>query len=149
MAERRKYTARTRAKAVGIAVVEGVTAAERATGIPKQTIDYWMDKPEFGHLRTTAREVVAQQMWIGIQVGVQQLVEGLKGDAPLHHKASAFQALADRFALLTGDATSRTESRELHALPDSSYVEAIHEWERLTRAGSESPAPTPKEQPAL
>jgi hypothetical protein len=146
--ERRKYTARTRAKAVGIAAVEGVTAAERATGIPKETIQYWTTKPEFAHLRTTAREIVAEQMWIGIQVGVEQLVQGLKGDAPLHHKASAFQALADRFALLTGDATSRTESRELHDLPDSSYVEAIHEWERLTRVGGKSPAPTPEEQPA-
>ena len=131
MAERRRYTARTRAKAVGIAMVDGVTSAERQTGIPKETIQYWTAKPEFAHLRTTARETVAEEMWIGIQVGVRELVAGLSGDAPLHHKASAFQALADRFALLTGGATSRTESRELNDLPDSAYVAAIAEARRL------------------
>jgi transposase-like protein len=148
MTERRRYTAKTRAKAVGIAMVEGVTAAERETGIPKQTIDYWMDKPEFGHLRTTARETVAEGMWVGIQIGVRELSAGLTGDAPLHHKAAAFQALADRYALLTGGATSRTESRELNDLPDSAYVLAIHEWKRLTEPSGESPDREAETEPA-
>ena len=147
MAERRRYTARTRAKAVGIAMVDGVTAAERVTGIPKQTIDYWMDKPEFGHLRTTAREVVAEEMWVGIQVGVKELVAGLKGDAPLHHTSAAFQALADRFALLTGGATSRTESRELNDLPDSAYVNAIVSARHLVGDGGTSPDPETAPEP--
>ncbi len=147
MAERRRYTQRTRAKAVGIALVDGVTAAERVTGIPKETIQYWTQKPEFAQLRTTARETVAEEMWIGIQVGVRELVAGLSGDAPLHHKASAFQALADRFALLTGGATSRTESRELNDLPDSSYVAAIAEWQRLTGDGSKGPDPETAPEP--
>ncbi len=148
MTERRRYSARTKAKAVGIAVVEGVTEAERITGIPKQTIDYWMDKPEFGHLRTTAREVVAGEMWVGIQVGVKALVDGLNGDAPLHHKAAAFQALADRFALLTGGATARTENRELNDLPDSAYVDAIRAAEAIVGAVDPSPAPTPPDEAA-
>jgi hypothetical protein len=146
MAERRRYTTKTRAKAVGIAMVDGVTAAERVTGIPKETIQYWTTKPEFAQLRTTAREVVAEEMWIGIQVGVRELVAGLAGDAPLHHKASAFQALADRFALLTGGATSRTESRELNDLPDSAYVDAIHEAVRLV--GEASPDREAEAEPA-
>jgi len=147
MTERRKYTARTRAKAVGIAMVDGVTQAERVTGIPKTTIQQWKDRPEYAQLRTTAREVVAESMWVGIQVGVEQLVEGLKGDAPLHHKASAFQALADRFALLTGGATGRMETRELNDLPDSAYVEAIHEFRHLAAGGSPSPDPAPAGEP--
>lgn len=110
MAERRRYSAKTRAKAAGIAVVEGVTEAERRTGIPKETIHYWLNKPEFAHLRTTARETVVEQFWVGVQVGVEQVIEGLKGDAPLNHKAEATRMLADRFALLNGEATTRTES---------------------------------------
>lgn len=140
----RKYTGRTRAKAVGIAMVDGVTAAERVTGIPKETIQYWTKKPEFAHLRTTARETVAEEMWIGIQVGVRELVAGLAGDAPLHHKAAAFQALYDRFALMTGGATGRMETRELNDLPDSAYVDAIATAKRLL-LGSGPDAPVAEE----
>ena len=115
MAERRRYTAKERAKAVGIATVDGVTRAEKVTGIPKTTIDYWLDKPEFVHLRTTAREKVIEELWVGIQVGVKELTDGLKGDAPLHHKASAFDSLAERYALLNGEATARHETADVTA----------------------------------
>lgn len=141
MAQRRRYTAKQRAEAAGIAVVEGVTAAERVTGIPKTTIQYWTEKPEFAQLRTTAREAVIEELWVGLQIGVRELSAGLAGDAPLHHKAQAFVALAERYALLSGDATSRTESRELHDLPDSAYIDAIHEAVRLVGgAGAEGEA---------
>ena len=146
MAERRRYTAKQRATAAGIAVVDGVTAAERVTGIPKETIQYWTQKPEFAQLRTTAREAVIEELWVGLQIGVRELSSGLAGDAPLHHKAQAFIALAERYALLSGDATSRTESRELHDLPDSAYVEAIREATRLISAAS--PDPTSAKEPA-
>lgn len=115
MTERRRYTARQRAKAVGIATVDGVTAAERVTGIPKETVHYWLDKPEFAHLRTTAREAVVQEMWVGIQIGIDELAKGLKGDAPLHHKADAVRTLVDRYALLNGEATERAETRDISA----------------------------------
>lgn len=109
-APRRRYTAKQRAQATGLAIVEGVTEAERQTGIPKQTIDYWTTKPEFGHLRTTAQETVAEQFWIGIQVGLREVIKGLEGDAPLREKAEAMKVMADRYALLTGGVTGRTES---------------------------------------
>ena len=144
----RRYTAKQRAKAVGVAMVDGVTAAERVTGIPKTTIQDWTKRPEYVQLRTTARETVAEGMWVGIQIGVRELTAGLTGDAPLHHKASAFQALADRYALLTGGATSRTESRELNDLPDSAYVDAIHEFRHLTGTGSPSADPEAEKEPA-
>ncbi len=113
MTARRRYTAKERAAAVGIAVADGVTAAERQTGIPKQTTDYWQSKPEFGHLRTTARETVAEQFWIGIQVGLREVIKGIEGDAPLREKAEAMKVMADRYALLTGAVTARTETIRL------------------------------------
>lgn len=128
MAERRRYSARTKAKAVGIAVVDGVTAAERVTGIPKTTIDYWLDKPEFVQLRTTAREKVVEQLWVGIQVGVEELTAGIRGDAPLNHKAAAFDSLAERYALLNGEATARTENRELLSSFNDGEQEALAAW---------------------
>jgi hypothetical protein len=100
---------------VGIAMVDGVSAAERVTGIPKETVQYWTQKPEFAQLRTTARETVVEQMWIGIQVGIEELSKGLKGDAPLHHKADAVRTLVDRYALLNGEATERHETADVTA----------------------------------
>jgi hypothetical protein len=140
MAERRRYTARQRAKAVGIATVEGVTAAERQTGIPKETIQYWTQKPEFAQLRTTARETVIEQLWIGIQVGIEVLTSGLKGDAPLNHKADALRTLAERYALLNGEATTRTENRELHDKSDDELRDGVREAERILASGRDAAA---------
>ena len=123
MATRRRYTKQQKAEAVGIAVVEGVTAAERSTGIPKETIHYWTQREEFAQFRTTAREVVVDSLWIGVQIGARELVAGLQGDAPLHHKAAAWQALTDRYLLLSGEATSRSEHRDI--TPDDAGIDAI------------------------
>jgi hypothetical protein len=109
----RRYTPRQKARATGIALVDGVTEAAKRTGIPKQTIDYWQSKPEFGPLRTTAQELVAEQFWVGIQVGLREVIKGIEGNAPLREKAEAMKVMADRYALLTGQATDRRESRDL------------------------------------
>ena len=139
MPTRRRYTAKQRAEAAGIAVVEGVTRASEDTGIPKQTIDYWLDKPEFGHLRTKSREEVAEQLWAAIQVGIKEVAKGIVGDAPLRDKSVALGILYDKHALMTGGATGRTENRELHDLPDSVYVDAIRAAEAvLEGAASEA-----------
>lgn len=137
MATRRKYSAATRAQAVGIAVVDGVTAAERVTGIPKETIHQWKNRPEYAQLRTTAREVVIEQLWVGIQIGIDALTEGLKSDAPVNHKAAAFQALAERYALLNGEATTRSENRELHDKSDDELLAGVREADAIiARAAS-------------
>lgn len=140
-----KYDAKTRATAAGIAAAEGVTEAERQTGIPKETIHYWLNKPEFAHLRTTARETVADQFWVGVQVGLEQIVAGLKGDAPLKDKAAALATLYDRHALLTGGATGRTESRDITGtLSDSDVIATLRAVDEATsgrRAEAEDPVP--------
>ena len=136
---RRRYDADTKATAVGIATVEGVTEAERQTGIPKTTIHYWLDQPEFVHLRTTARDQLAERFWVGIQVGLEEVAKGLRGDAPLKDKAAALGVLYDRHALLTGGATGRTESRDITGtLTDAEVVHAIRDAEALL-TGAEKP----------
>ena len=115
---RRRYTAKERAQAVGIASVEGVTEAERVTGIPKETVQYWTRKPEFAQLRTTAREVVIADFWAGIQIGASEIAKGLSGDAPLKDKAQAVAVLVDKYALLSGQATVRTETLTAGLAPE-------------------------------
>jgi len=134
---RRRYTAKERATAAGIAVVEGLTIAHEKTGIPLTTIDYWMDRPEFVELRTKTRDQVADQMWAGIQVGLREVVAGLSGDAPLRDKSVALGILYDKHALLTGGATARSESRDISGtLSDADVIDAIRAAEDYARAGS-------------
>ena len=131
MPTRRRYTAKQRAEAAGIAVVEGPTRASEDTGIPRKTIEYWLDKPEFAELRHKTREAVADELWTAIQIGITEVAKGIVGDAPLRDKSVALGILYDKHALLTGGATGRMESRELNDLPDSVYVDAIHEAVRV------------------
>lgn len=114
----RRYTPKQKAEAVGIATMMGVTEAGRETGIPKQTIDYWRSDPRFGHLRTRAREEVVADLWIGVQIGAEALIRGMESDAPLRDKAQAWAALTDRYALLAGEATTRSEHRDIADEPD-------------------------------
>lgn len=112
--QHRRYSARTKARAVGIAVVEGVTRAEEETGIPKETIHYWTHDPTFAQLRTRARDEFLAEMWAGVQLGVRALIKGLDGDeAPLRDKSQAVDVLARNYQLMSGAATSRTETKEL------------------------------------
>ena len=133
MAERRRYSAKTKAKAVGIALVEGVTEAERQTGIPKETMHYWLRQPQFAHLRTRAREEVAEDFYTGVQIGLEEVSKGLRDpDVPLRDKAQALGIVYDRFALLTGAPTSRNENRDLSDRLDDhekdALADAIDEW---------------------
>jgi hypothetical protein len=148
VATRRRYTAKQRAEVAGIALVEGVTEAGRQTGVPKQTIDYWLSKPEFGQLRTTARDVVADQFWIGIQVGLREVVKGIQDpDVPLKDKHAALGTIYDRFALLSGMATARSESRDLTGtLSDADVIAAIAEADTVASTGGTAPEdPQPAE----
>lgn len=117
-----------RAEAVGLSLVKGVPAASKETGIPQRTIRLWKQSPEFAELRLSAREEVAATMWVAIQHGLDEVHAGLTDPAArLKDKADTLFGLIDRYQLLTGEATSRTESRDLtHDLDD-------HESEVLGR----------------
>ena len=146
MASRRRYTAKQKAELVALAAVEGVTEASRISEVPKTTIQYWTEQPEFAQLRTTAREKVEEAFNVAIQVGLRALMSNWQ-QASLKDQAYALGVIYDRHALMTGSATSRTESRELNDLPDSTYVEAIREFEAITRAGSPSPSVPAEDEP--
>lgn len=144
---RRRYTKADQAKVVALAEMKGQTVASEETGIPLTTINQWYHRPEYVELRTKTREDVADQFWAAIQIGLKAVVDGIH-EGKLSEKAIALGVLYDKYALMTGGATGRTESRDLNDLPDSAYVEAIHEFRRIAGAGSERPDPAPAEEPA-
>jgi hypothetical protein len=143
---RRRYTKADQARVVALAEMKGQTVAAEETGIPLTTINQWYHRPEYVDMRTKTREDVAEQFWQAIQIGLKAVVEGIS-DGKLSEKAIALGVLYDKYALMTGGATGRTESRELNDLPDSAYVDAIHAWRDLTRVGGGSPDPAPPEKP--
>lgn len=133
MAAHRRYSATDKAQAVGIAIAEGQRPASEKLGIPLSTLHRWYADPETARLRTTAREDVAEQMWIGVQIGVAEMVRGLKDPkARLRDKSDATSMLAEKYLLLTGQATSRQEIKDITAaLSDhekDALADAIDEW---------------------
>ena len=129
---RRRYTRADKAAVVAMATIEGQTEAARVTGIPLTTINAWYHHPDFVELRTRKQGEVEEMFWTGIQIGLRAVIEGFGGDAKLGEKSVALGVLFDKYALLTGKATSRTEQvsitdgfddHEKHALRDAIVAE--------------------------
>lgn len=148
MPQRRRYDAKTRAKTVGIAVVEGVTHAERMTGIPKTTIQYWLDKPEFVYLRTKTQDDRAEQFRVAAQAALARLIE-LIPTMDAHDLIILSGVAVDKAQLLSGGATSRTESRDLYDTINDHESEVLGEAIRgeLARRADASAAPSTVEDP--
>lgn len=130
---KRRYTKAEEATAVGVAVAEGQRAAADKLGIPLSTIHQWYHRPEYEQMRTTAREDVAESMWTGVQLGVAAMVKSLDDPkVPLRDKTDATSMLTEKYLLLTGQATSRHETRALtEGLDDhekTALRDAIDEW---------------------
>jgi len=138
MTTRRRYTKTEKAKAVGQAFATNVEAASEALGIPRTTIIGWTERPEYDVLRQTTRDQLADQLWTTIQIGVEEVAKGLRDpDAPLRDKVVAVGVLYDKHALLTGAATSRTESRDITgSITDAELVATLRSAESLVGAGS-------------
>lgn len=109
---RRRYTSQQRMAAVAEAEVNGLQRAAESTGIPKTTIEYWLDKPEFVQLRQKTRE----EMRDGFRVLVHKAQERLTGLIPSMEPRDLTILLGvatEKALLVAGDATSRSEVRSL------------------------------------
>jgi DNA-binding MarR family transcriptional regulator len=97
--------------AVMAAEMSGLTEAERITGIPKTTIDYWMDRPEFVEFRTKAREELAEAIRTVAALAWQRVAEGLiAGTFEPRDILFAAEKSTSLMQLLSGHPTERVES---------------------------------------
>lgn len=78
-------------------------------------------------LRTEKREDVAQDVWTAFQVGVRRVLELIPQTDDLQKVATATGIIYDKYALIAGQATSRSEHREL--------VEGMDDHERELLGG--------------
>lgn len=109
---RRRYTHEQRMAAVAEAEVNGLQQASERTGIPKTTIEYWLDKPEFVHLRAKTREEMRDGFRVLVHLAQQELTRRVKEMEP-RDLTVLLGVATDKDLLLSGDATSRTESRSV------------------------------------
>lgn len=136
---RRKYTHKQKLSAVLAADIVGVVAAEKQTGIRESTIRYWLDDPKFAEFRAKAREDMAEEAKVAAHLAWARVAELAPTMEPRDAIFAAEKA-SEFYQLLAGEATSRTESRELLSGFDDGEVEAASEWlrkvarERMTDA---------------
>jgi hypothetical protein len=136
VATRRRYTRSEKVKAVAAATLTSTEAAAESTGIPRRTIGYWLEQPEFAELRHKTRDGVAEEFWTTIQIGLRRIADLIPTTDDLQKVSVSLGILYDKHALLTGGATGRTESRDLTGtLGDGDLIAAVHEAEQIASAG--------------
>jgi transposase-like protein len=114
MAERRRYTRKTKAAAIIAATVSTAHAAALEMGIPDQTLRYWLDQPEFATLRNKTREEMAAGSFVLAQLAQQELTKKIRaGEVEPRDLAVILGIAIDKGQLLAGAATSRTETRAI------------------------------------
>lgn len=116
-----------RIAAVAIAEVNGAEAASEATGIPRTTIAYWLDRPEFVELRQKTRE----EMRDGFRVIVHKAQERLEALVPIMEPRDLTILLGvatDKGLLLAGDATTRTETRTWTDDLNDTEKQRLRDW---------------------
>lgn len=99
--------------AVAEAEVNGAEQAAEATGIPRTTILYWLDKPEFVALRRKTREEQRDGYRVLIAKAQERLVNAIPTMEP-RDVTILLGVAQDKDLLLSGDATTRSESRTLN-----------------------------------
>ena len=134
---------------VAAALNSSTKAAAESAGIPRRTVGYWLDDPEFASLRHETRDAVAESFWSAIQVGLREVANGLRDpDAPLRDKSVALGILYDKHALLTGGATNRSESRDITGtISDAEVAGAIRAAEAIAAGGAGRTAPPSEDAP--
>ena len=129
------------------AEMSGLTETAKTTGIPKSTIAYWLESPEFAQIRTRTREALADEIKTVAHLAWQRIGESLR-DGTMEPRDAVFAAekATSLYQLVTGMATTRTESRDISGtLSDADLIAAIREADAIA-SGSGTPT-SPAESP--
>jgi len=98
-------------------------AASEATGIPRTTIRQWLEKPEYASLRQNARESIAEEALVVARLAWQALGDAIRNGLVEPRELITAAGVATEKALLaSGEATARTEHRDLDDVDDTDAV---------------------------
>lgn len=113
------------------AEMSSVEAAAESTGIPRTTITYWMEEPEFVALRQKTRDDMAEESATLAHKALDEIRRRMAEFEP-RDLTVLFGVLVDKAQLLTGAATSRTETRDITDTLSPEQADAladeIDEW---------------------
>jgi len=126
MAERRRYDRKQKLSLVMAADMVGVVAASDSSGVPESTIRYWANKPEFAEYRAKAREDLAEEVGIVAHLAWQRVAEALRAGT-LEPRDALFAAdkATTLYQLVTGEATTRSEARDITDTLDDHERDAL------------------------
>ena len=110
------------AQAVGLAAIEGTTEASRQLGIALGTVDRWWHDPKYGSYAEAQNADIAAAYQIGGLPALRRMLQVIPRTKDLSKLAVAVGILHDKRALLLGDATARTEHRDLPADADALVI---------------------------
>jgi len=117
-----------KADAVGLSEVIGIRPAARELGVPESSIRTWREQPALAQLRAEKRDEVAADVWAGFQRGVHRTVELMAKTEDLAKVAIATGILYDKYALMSGGATSRTEQRSVTDDLSDDEKQRLRDW---------------------
>ena len=145
---RRRYTKTEKVAAVLAADASSITAASEATGVPRKTIAYWLDRPEFADLRQNAREGMAEDALMVARLAWQKLGQAIAdGQLEPRDLVIATGMATDKSQLLNGGATARSENRDITGtISDAELVAAIREADRIASGAGVEEAPADEAQ---
>lgn len=125
MTRRSGWTEQDRARAIGLGLTRGAVVASELTGIPRRSISRWLASPDAVVLRQETREQIAERLWGAVAEGVQAVTEGLRDPrSRLGDRAAALRIVIEGHALISGGATSRTETVTTPRLSDEQRIAA-------------------------
>jgi hypothetical protein len=125
----RRYTRRQKATAVIAAEFTSQQEVAEQTGIPRTTIAYWMEAPEFVLLRQKTREDLAEESKALAHKALGEINRRLAEFEP-RDLTILYGVLTDKSQLLSGFATGRLEHRELLTGFDDGEIEGVQDWLR-------------------
>jgi hypothetical protein len=134
MAGRRRYTKREKATAVIAAEMSNELQASEATGVPRSTLRYWMDDPQFASLRQKTREDAVAGFGVLMHAAQGRLMT-LIPTMEARDLTVLLGVATDKAQLLAGHATDRTETRDLGNPFDDHETRALVESARKYLGG--------------
>jgi hypothetical protein len=124
---KRRYTRKTKANAVMAAALSSVQAAAEDQGIPRTTVQYWFDSPEFVTIRQKTREELAAEA-TGMAHKVLVNINQRMAEFEPRDLSILLGILVDKGQLLAGAATARVEARDITGVLDDHETEALRDW---------------------
>ena len=130
-----RHTERTKMTVVLASDMTSTKAVAEATGIARSTIIEWRKDPKYDTFRHNAREAMAEEASLVARMVWKKIAERIDEFEPRELTPLAEMATKNSL-LLNGDATARTESRDITGtVPDAELAAAIREAESIATGG--------------